>query len=319
MGWLEGWQSQNVRTSTTVWAPLWHTKVKNAVQPGQLASTKHAQCGRSVRGQPSRESRGSKSRQVRASPLKSSKLLGPHLRLSHRGTRLEIGLRSRPFMTFLIHVVERTCDVNWSESIPPTRQPLPRASDPLGGHCSRRSGGVPSGAGLTNRAEISPPPVMRTVLVTESYRQPCEQGINRWPVSQLTPMNYPGQPIEEQRRREPVVRPSIPPDMDHTTKPSSTRPSAPKGISCGHEPGLRLCSSTVCDMTSGYFQRPCFQCVINRSPDPSSFRPLAPRPAWASLVPLGSVARHWQMPVDRCPGYAEHLSDLGDVVFAALV
>src|ERR1035437_7070875 len=111
------------------------------------------------------------------------------------------------------------------------RQPLPRASESLGGHCSRGSGGVPSGAGLTNRAEISPPPVMRTVLVIGSYRQPCEQGKNRWPVSQLTPMNHPGQLIEEQRRREPVERTSMFPERDQTTRPSSTRPSAPNGIS----------------------------------------------------------------------------------------
>jgi WhiB family transcriptional regulator, redox-sensing transcriptional regulator len=41
------------------------------------------------------------------------------------------------------------------------------------------------------------------------------------------------------------------PDMDQTTRPSSTRPSAPTGISLGHEPGLSLCSSADCDMISG--------------------------------------------------------------------
>ena len=138
------------------------------------------------------------------------------------------------------------------EPVPLTRQPIQLTSDSLGGHCSRSRGGVPSGAGATNRAEISPPPVMRTVLVTGSYRQPCEQGLKPCPVSQVTPMNHPGHPMDKQRSRAPVVRPSMFPDRDHTTRPSSTRPSGPQGISFGHEPGLSLCSFADCDMTSGY-------------------------------------------------------------------
>lgn len=55
-----------------------------------------------------------------------------------------------------------------AETIPLTRQPFPLASDSLVGHCSRGSGGVASGGGLTNRAEISPPPVIHTVLSTGS-------------------------------------------------------------------------------------------------------------------------------------------------------
>lgn len=37
-------------------------------------------------------------------------------------------------------------------------------------------------------------------------------------------MNHSGQPVERQRRREPVVRPSIPCLRDHMLKPSCTRP-----------------------------------------------------------------------------------------------
>ena len=147
-----------------------------------------------------------------------------------------------------------TCWRRWSRAlladrqIPLTRQPLPVASDSLVGHSLRGRGGVPRGRGLITRAEISPPPVMRTLLFTGSYVHPSEQGNIRWPVSQLTPMNHPGQPVDEQRVREPVVRPSMFPDWDHTTKPSSTRPSGVTGIFAGQEPGLSLCSCAEVDM-----------------------------------------------------------------------
>ena len=46
------------------------------------------------------------------------------------------------------------------------RQPFPLSAD-RGGHWWRGSGGVPSGRGETIRAEISPPPVIRTVFVSK--------------------------------------------------------------------------------------------------------------------------------------------------------
>src|ERR1019366_9295638 len=61
----------------------------------------------------------------------------------------------------------------------------------------------------------------------------------------------PGTP-EGQTAKPRTRRPSMLPDRDHTTRPSSTRPSWPTGISFGHEPGLSLCSFADSDMTSGY-------------------------------------------------------------------
>ena len=52
--------------------------------------------------------------------------------------------------------------------------------------------------------------------------------------------NQPGQSIEVQRCRAPVMRPSMAPDLDHTTRPSATLPSASRGKSSGHRPGLSL-------------------------------------------------------------------------------
>ena len=48
------------------------------------------------------------------------------------------------------------------------RQPLRLERAARAGHWSRGSGSTPSGVGATNRAEISPPPVMRMVRVAGS-------------------------------------------------------------------------------------------------------------------------------------------------------
>ncbi len=120
-----------------------------------------------------------------------------------------------------------------------TRQPLP-VSSPGAGHSSRGAGGVPSGRGETNRAEISPPPVTRIPPPIGSTAQPSEQMCMIWPVSQLTVRNQPGHPLAAQRRRRaPVVRPSISPDRLRTTSPSGTRPSSSTSSHDGHESASR--------------------------------------------------------------------------------
>ena len=75
----------------------------------------------------------------------------------------------------------RSCrrEANPSEPVPLTRQLPPLAGDALAGHRSPGSGGAPRGAGLTNRAETSPPPVIRLLLVAASPYQPCGQGLKR--------------------------------------------------------------------------------------------------------------------------------------------
>ena len=61
-----------------------------------------------------------------------------------------------------------------------------------------------------------------------------------WPVSHVTATDHPGQPIEAQRWRLPVIRPSMLPDFDQITRPSATLPSASSGKSSGQRPGLAL-------------------------------------------------------------------------------